>query len=269
MLAQSLFFKTISNIGNCMITNNRLITWSLPSTQLVSLKHTASHKVAELNIPEKPKRPLTPYMRFVKANKAELLKQQPDSKQSELVKLSALKWKTVDPSLKEKYEAEYKSENEAYARLYLAYTAKLTDEQKQALKELSLEKRSNKQKRVMRKKNKEEGKPKKPLTPHMQYMMDLAKQENKKIPELMKEIKDRFHALSEIEKQKYEIKYKTEKEKFDKDLKAWEEKMISEGKTELVRQATLIEKSSATQSKVPSVFKVAKAKVPQKKVKSE
>lgn len=51
------------------------------------------------NLPQKPKKPLTPYFRFMKQIRPELTKEIPKAKLTDFVKECALRWEKVDPQV--------------------------------------------------------------------------------------------------------------------------------------------------------------------------
>lgn len=115
------------------------------------MKQKTKDLIKDLRIPDKPKKPLTPYFRYLSEHRSSVAQKNPGLKLTDVAKKCAEDWKSVDPAVKEKYDKEYKSELEKYTEKYLEYQAKLTDEQRSALKLASDEKRSEKQKRKLNK----------------------------------------------------------------------------------------------------------------------
>lgn len=162
----------------------------------------------------------------------------------------AADWKAIDPSIKTKYENEYKAEMEEYSRKYLKYTENLTEEQKLALKEYNQEVKSSKVKREKKKKLRENEKPKRPIGAYMLFLLDQAKvHQNKSYPELMKELKNPWANLDPTEKSKYVEAANKAKEQYKEDLEKWEKKMIEEGNEDLVRKSTLFSQTIPKPSK--------------------
>lgn len=116
----------------------------------MGLKHSTRDKIKELNIPEKPKKPLGPYMKFFGEKLSVIKQNNPELKLTEIAKKCAEDWKAFDPDRKQKLHEEYKLELEAYSKRFLEFQSKLTNEQKIALEELSKEKADDKQKRKVR-----------------------------------------------------------------------------------------------------------------------
>lgn len=86
---------------------------------------------------------------------------------------------------------------------------------------------------------KEANKPKRPLGPFMYYLMELAKKENKKMNEIVKEVKGKWELVPENEKKRYQDLYLQDKLRYEREMKEWEAKMIREGNKAIVRNTTL------------------------------
>ncbi|XP_044253829.1 transcription factor A, mitochondrial [Tribolium madens] len=229
-------FFFLSSFANCRL----LINNGLPQlNQISGVSHKVVDKLKELKLPDKPKRPLTPYLKFVRDHRQDILKENPNLKMTQVTSQCATHWKTADPSLKAKYQNEFKIEMEEYARRYLQYTESLTDEQREALKEYNQEVKKSRVKREKRKMLRENDKPKRPVGAYLLYLMDQVKTQNKTIPELMKELKGEWAELPNEKKSKYVEAAEKAKKQYDQELKKWELKMVEEGKTDLVRQSTL------------------------------
>ena len=78
----------------------------------------------------KPKKPLTPFFRYLSENRVKLHNENPQLKPIEVVKLCAKQYATIDPAQKTKYQDEYIKDQEEYIRKRTVYDNKLTDEQK-------------------------------------------------------------------------------------------------------------------------------------------
>lgn len=115
------------------------------------MKQETLQKLKLLKIPEKPKKPPTPYVKFVSDHRTKIVKENPNLKQTEVIKKCAEDWKNVSKELKEKYNIEYKDECVIYDQKLMAFNANLTKEQKEALQTANEEKKSDRQKRKIRK----------------------------------------------------------------------------------------------------------------------
>jgi RNase P protein component len=243
MAGQGLLFRTISLVSNCRLLFN---TTRLPQVSQVSgLKQRIKDRLKELKVPDKPKRPLTPYFRFIQDHRESLIKQHPNWKVTQISVQCASDWKMIDSSAKEKYEKDYKEEMEKYAAKHVQYLKSLTDEQKVALEEYSNEVKRSRVKRQKRKKLRDTHKPKRPIGAYMLFVMDQAKSNpDKMYSQLLADLKGKWADMSKSEKAKYTEAAAIAKAKYDKELVEWELKMIEEGNLDVVRQSTLLNNSS-------------------------
>lgn len=115
------------------------------------MKQETLQKLKLLKIPEKPKKPPTPYVRFVTEHCAKVVKENPNLKQTEVIKKCAEDWKNASQELKEKYNIEYKDECVIYDQKLITFNTNLTPEQKEALQSINDERKLDKQKRKIRK----------------------------------------------------------------------------------------------------------------------
>ncbi|KAJ8943535.1 hypothetical protein NQ318_023046 [Aromia moschata] len=197
---------------------------------VMGLKQDTRERLQQLKIPEKPKRPLSPYMKFIAEHRESLSKK------------CAEEWKNVSKEVKSKYTESYNLEREAYEVKFLRFNEALTPEQKEAVKYIEEEKKEDKKKRKLRKLYKETNKPKRPMGPFMHYLVEQGKVRNKPIKDLMSELSETWSKMPEGEKQKYRNLFLKEKEKYEQALVEWESQMLKEGRDDLVRAKTLGEK---------------------------
>lgn len=105
----------------------------------------------KLGLPKKPKKPLTPYFRFLQQARPDVVKQHPKASTIEVVKMIAEKWQTVDESTKKKLEAEFKQDQTSYVTKLAKYDALLTAEQREDIKNFKHEISETKVKREHKK----------------------------------------------------------------------------------------------------------------------
>ncbi|KAG5875745.1 hypothetical protein JTB14_002048 [Gonioctena quinquepunctata] len=206
---------------------------------VMTIKSEARERLKQLKIPEKPKKPLTPYIQFVKEKQSIIAKENPNIKQSEVLKKCADEWKNVSDISKEKYSQKFKAESEIYNDEILRYNSNLSEEQLSALKLADAEKRKSKAKRKINKLNKENKKPKKPMGPYLLYLKEQSEARNIPPRDVMKIMKGEWEKLPEPEKQRYKNHFLKEKAKYEAVMMEWEKKMIEEGHGELVRVKSL------------------------------
>lgn len=114
------------------------------------LKTETKKKLEQLKLPEKPKKPLTPYFRFVRDQREDLMKKFPHLKVTDVTKKCAEEWKDAHITIKEKYQISYKEELDDYYKKLEKYKLSLSDEQKDFLSEVSKEKTDDKKRRKLR-----------------------------------------------------------------------------------------------------------------------
>ena len=104
-----------------------------------------------MDLPPKPKKPLTPFFRYMALNRKDALAQNKDLGATGIVQYLAKKWETVDENTKNKLMDEYMSEKEVYTKKIAQYQTKLTEEQKAGIRELKMEVEESREKRAYRK----------------------------------------------------------------------------------------------------------------------
>ncbi|XP_046405972.1 transcription factor A, mitochondrial-like isoform X2 [Ischnura elegans] len=158
------FFEKLGNLAMRVVSNQVFLQRRLPISCTSSYRYARSKVNADdlRSLPEKPKKPLTPYFRFMAEMRPELKKSHPDCKVTELVRLLADKWEKFPQETKQKYLEDYKKDLLAYSNVKNKYEMQLTDDQKQLLKRAKDEMVAAKENRKLKKKMKDLGKPRKP-----------------------------------------------------------------------------------------------------------
>ncbi|XP_057665526.1 transcription factor A, mitochondrial-like [Diorhabda carinulata] len=244
MAGQGFLLKTANFINGWLLSTNRVCLIANQNS-VRTLKAETRERLKSLKIPDKPKKPLNPYMLFVVETRSNLIKENPNLKPVDVFKKVAQQWKTITEEQKAKYQEIYKKEQEIYDQEVLDYNISLSEEQREALHAASMEKREEKKKRKLTKLIKENHKPKKPPGPYLLYLIEQSQIKNIPINILMKSSKDEWSKVPETEKQRFKNVYSKEVEKYEKELKNWEQKMLEEGHPELVRtKSKTPEKSS-------------------------
>lgn len=87
----------------------------------------------------------------MKEVRPQVLKDNPKITTTDIVKLVAKQWETVDESTKKKLEDLFKKEQMDYVGLRAKYESKLTEDQKFEIKNAKMEKVESKEKRAMKK----------------------------------------------------------------------------------------------------------------------
>jgi len=188
--------------------------------------------------PERPKKPVTPWLKFMADFRAKNALTAAPIKGTEVMKAAAVEWKSA--SDKSQWEQGYEATKKAYETEMEAY------------------KQSGKLEAWKR----DPEKPKRPLSGYMRYASEVRPKFSGvgKITEQMKEIAKAWKAQSAEEKLPYEEAYKADKATFDKVMaeykesgkeRAWEEKVgIAAVKDkEAAKKQAIKEKKQATKEK--------------------
>lgn len=99
-----------------------------------------------------------------------LLAQDPKITQIQIVQELSRKWGSVDPKVKLQLQSEYKKDQEIYVAQRSKYDSKLTDEQRAEIKQLKQDLLDAKERKQLRKRVKELGRPKKPASAFLRFV---------------------------------------------------------------------------------------------------
>uniref|UniRef100_A0A1B6KJS9 HMG box domain-containing protein n=1 Tax=Graphocephala atropunctata TaxID=36148 RepID=A0A1B6KJS9_9HEMI len=195
----------------------------------------------KLNVPPKPKKPMTPFFLFMAQVRPTLTKEYPEKKITELVKIAAERWTNVDSKLKEKLTQQYKDEIINYNKTKFEYENKLSPEDKEKIKRAELHSLDIKEQRRTKKKSRELGKPKRPLTAFMKYLTSRVYDRTKypEHKEWVRAVSQEWKTLNPQAKAKLEAESKLDFQSWNHKLNEWEEKMIKEGNIDVIRSSSL------------------------------
>lgn len=206
----------------------------------------ASKSIAEIaGVLVAPKKPLTPFFRYLQLTRPKILSEHPKMHTVEVVKEVAKRWETVDQATRQKLEDEYKKERDVYEKLNTQYKAKLTPEMVETLKMARQERQESREKRQLRKRNKELDKPKKIPSAFLRF---LSEQRLKSPPPpsvsyqvFLKQVAEKWATLSDADKKPYFDAYHKEATGYKVALEKWEAKMLKDGNLDVVRSPLLLE----------------------------
>jgi len=206
----------------------------------VSQQRQYGAQVKEVKIPQKPKKPLSPYFRFLGQVRGECQRENPSLRATELMKVVGQRWESLDDASKQPFISAYKSEAASYSSILEKYKKSLTPEQKDAQQQLKLDRQLMREKREKRKRLKELGKPKKPASPFFMYLANNVPKGSTitEYQNAAKTLSEAWKSMSEAEKAPYLKKYKENQEIHSKSLERWEEKMLKQGNDDMVREET-------------------------------
>ncbi|CAH1116202.1 unnamed protein product [Phaedon cochleariae] len=228
----------------CRILPNNRNGFSNMQPLVRTLKSETKDLLNRLKIPEKPKRPLTPFVQFLKERQPAIVKENPTMKQSEIMKKIAKDWREVSDEQKEKYAQKFETESKSYNVAILNYNASLTSEQQEGLKSAATERKEDRKKRKLKKICKETNKPKKPSGPYILFLQEESKARNIPFNHMMSTVKGEWEKLPAAEKSRYREQYLAEKKKYEIALIEWEQEMVGKGHPELVRTTSVVDNPS-------------------------
>lgn len=223
---------------------------SLPSYQLDNGFKTTS-LLFNSTTPERPKRPINAYLRYVQSIRANLHAQNPKASPVEISKLAAAQWQVLDAASKSKLEDDYKKDQAVWIQENAKYLSQLTDQQKDDIRQARVDKVEERVKREHKKKLKELGRPKRPMNGFLLFSADkkpknLNRDQNR---EQIKQMAQEWAQMSEKEKAPYNNRAADALVKYREDVKKWEEKMIAQNHEDVVRRkTTTTTKDSKTRS---------------------
>ncbi|XP_053244558.1 transcription factor A, mitochondrial isoform X1 [Podarcis raffonei] len=229
----------------------------------------------------RPKQPLTAYIRFYKEQQPFYKKQNPDVSVVDITKKIAHAWRELPASDKQPYEAAAKTDRQIYKEQMIKYKAQLTPAQEAALKE---EKRRRVEKRRAARKKRQLtmlGKPKRPRSAFNIFMSEhFQEAKGISIQAKMKNLFEEWQKMSSSQKKTYQQLAEDDKIRYENEMKSWEEQMAEIGREDLIRfknrrklskrkktEKKVASKKRATTLKKPSGSKVASAAA-KKKVKA-
>ncbi|KAJ8365662.1 hypothetical protein SKAU_G00144930 [Synaphobranchus kaupii] len=216
---------------------------------------------------QRPKRPLTSYMRFVKQQHPLVVRQNPDLKIVEIVKRIAQHWRALSPEQKRPFQeasladhAQYKMEVEKFkSQLTPAQSAALNEERRQKL----AKRKSIRHKRELALL----GKPKRPRSAFNIFMAEhFSQARGTTMQEKLISMLDDWKKLYLSQKQVYIQLAEDDRIRYKNEMKSWEEHMIEIGREDVVRgkkpvsKKTVSTKGGKKKSKVKAVKRKVAAK---------
>ncbi|KAI9551952.1 hypothetical protein GHT06_022289 [Daphnia sinensis] len=192
----------------------------------------------KLGLPERPKKPASPYLMFVKKTFPEYAKMNPKLPFKEVVQKVSEQWKKVDMETKTKMLNEYHEKLQKHPEEVEKYFSSLTDAQRVQLEAAKQDKNEIKKKRRTMQELKKTGKPIRPVASFGMFVKDeYSKMQSKNTfgPSAIKEISKKWNNLTPEEKAPFKLRYQEAYKAYEKNLVEWEEEMVRQGKESLVR----------------------------------
>ncbi|XP_078045271.1 mitochondrial transcription factor A [Augochlora pura] len=193
-----------------------------------------------VQLPNKPKKPLTSFLLFTSTVRSKLLKTNPEIKPYEIIKIASQEWANLDPAVKENFKHQYDESYKQYAVDIKQYNESLTDQQKLLLIELKEKSKQKSASMDMKRKKISFEKPRKPRNAFLIYLQH--QRSNKNPDVLLKDwvsgVTKRWSTMTNEEKQVYINEATMLMDKYKKDIVSWERNMVSLGHPEMLRRKT-------------------------------
>ncbi|XP_073991550.1 transcription factor A, mitochondrial-like isoform X2 [Rhodnius prolixus] len=191
----------------------------------------------KLGLNPKPRKPVTPFFRFIASIRPEILQQQPNMKPTEIVKVAAERWKKADENTKDNLKKLYDQDVLKYLSELKQYEQNLSPGDRDMI---TLEKESlklRKERGKLKKRREELGRPRKPTPPFLLFLQSqVSKRGTTSYKEWIASITNAWKSLSQEDKAPYFEKHKKEMEEFKTKLEKWEKEMVTQGLGSVIRQ---------------------------------
>ncbi|XP_053442311.1 transcription factor A, mitochondrial [Nycticebus coucang] len=184
-----------------------------------------------------PKKPMSSYLRFSKEQLPIIRAQNPDVKNTELIKKIAELWRKLPDSEKKIYEDASRAAWEAYKEEINKIQEQLTPTQIVSLEKEIMQKRLKKKALIKKRELTILGKPKRPRTAYNIFVSECfqdARDDSSQAK--LKTINEAWKNMSSSQKQVYFQFAKDDKIRYENEMKSWEEQMIEVGRNDLIRR---------------------------------
>ncbi|XP_004583634.2 transcription factor A, mitochondrial [Ochotona princeps] len=197
-----------------------------------------------------PKKPMTSYLRFSKEQLPIFKAQNPDAKNSELIKKIAEVWRELPDSEKKVYEDAYRVEWEAYKEEISRIQEHLTPSQLLSMEKEIMQKRLRKKALIKKRELTMLGKPKRPRSAYNIFVSESFQEAKDGSSQAkLKAVNDNWKNLPTSQKQVYIQLAKDDKIRYDNEMKSWEEQMIEVGRSDLIRRKMMHQSKDGTEER--------------------
>lgn len=154
----------------------------------------------------------------MKDNRETVKKENPGMPIMEITKLMSKHWETVDDKTKAKYLADFKKDQIKYVEERAKYDSKVTDEQRQEMKQIKQDKLDAKERKAIKQRVKELGRPKRPASAFLRFIIH----ERVATPQSISQTYRQWHAkatekwsrMSDGDKEKYMLEARKDYETY-------------------------------------------------------
>lgn len=194
------------------------------SCQFISTK-TKKNLERDL-FPNKPRKPLTPFFKYMKIMRPSIVNEFPEYKSTKIVKEISARWALEDPEYKFKLNKEYDTEYKEYMMKVIEYEKSITPEQREQymmIKKMNNKKKENKDGKLL-------GKPKRPPSAFILYMLNMIKTNNSitKNKEYIKQLSIQWKAMNEQDKKQFINQAVKLMDQYNKEKEEWNQKRTKE-----------------------------------------
>nr|KAF6459343.1 transcription factor A, mitochondrial [Rousettus aegyptiacus] len=180
---------------------------------------------------------MTSYVRFSKEQLPIFKAQNPDAKNSELIKKIAELWRELPESEKKVYEDAYKADWQAYKEEINRIQEQLTPSQMVSLEKEIMQKRLKKKAIIKKRELTMLGKPKRPRSAYNIFISERFQEAKDGTSQLkLKTVNESWKNLSSSQKQVYIQLAEDDKIRYYNEIKSWEEQMVEVGRNDLLRR---------------------------------
>ncbi|XP_065293493.1 transcription factor A, mitochondrial-like isoform X3 [Dermacentor albipictus] len=233
---------SMSAVLRGFLTNKQIVGRSVGATSCCArLTQNSARRFATQKhnspgtVPPAPKRPPSGFILFVTDARKAVLKENPALTPTEVIKMVAGKWKAADDVTKSKYAALSRERFEHYEKEKAAYTSQLTEQQKEALEEVRLDKKLRLTKKRLNDKLKELDRPKGVRSAYVLFSTEMRKKmQEKPAKDIMTQLGAMWKQLSEEKKQPYLHKADEDKLRYEREMKAWSQRLAKEGQSDVL-----------------------------------
>lgn len=185
----------------------------------------------------------------MKEIRPQLVAQNPDKHATDVVRMIGKSWETVDETKKQKLEAEYKKEKEMFEKELVKYESHLTPQMKEDLKVARTDRIEKRARFLIKKRNKDLGKPKRAATAFFHFIAaerkTNPKADKESVPTYVKKCGAKWATLSEAEKKPFVDAATKGIAQYKIEMQQWEARMLKEGNFDVVRNPIFTEQLTA------------------------
>lgn len=219
-------FAVVRKLSNLNLSAHRVVSCRSLITSPCSQKATFEEK---LGIQPKPKRPMTAFLKFSSSIvRPSVLKENPNTPVTQITKIAAERWKSVDSDIKKQLTDEFKLEMEKYRQAMSEYEKALSKVEIGLIEKY--ESNEQQQKKAFKRRRLALGCPKQPKPAYIFYHQERrSEQGNIPYKEWVVKVAEDWKNLDEESKLKYFRLHENEKNIYAEKKAIWEREMKASG----------------------------------------